>query len=277
MLRILKQIVFGSGFLVMFSLIIFGVYQFWQVAPTCSDRIQNQGEEGVDCGFVCGNTCLESLAPIEVKNEYLFAIVENETNKDYDALFKIHNPNTRFGASQIAYEILLFDSQNNLILKKPNFAYIGPGQTKFVFEPTIRTAVPARRVELKISRVEWGRLPGGLDKEEVKFTIRNKEYVSNGKPGVFSHVRGTVFNASNFDFDRVDVVVVLFKKEMPVRANRTDLRTFLAQTERYFEVDWVSDSGVVPERVDIEVSTNIFESYNFIRRYGTPEKFQQFY
>lgn len=275
--RILKQIVFGSGFLVVLGFIIFGVYQLWQTEPTCADQIQNQGEEGTDCGLVCGNTCLELLAPLEVKNEYLFKIAEGGTDKDYDVLFKIRNPNSRFGASQIAYEVQLFDSQNRLILRKRGFAYIGPGQTKFIFEPTIRTVLPARRAELKIISVDWGRLQGGLGGEEVKFTIRNKEYLSNDKPGVFSHVRGTVFNASNFDFDRVDLVVILFKGEVPLGANRTDLRTFLAQTERYFEVDWIDNFGVVPDRVDIEAGTNIFESYNFIRRYGTPEKFQQFY
>lgn len=274
--RILKQIVFGSGFLVVFGFLAFGVYYFQQTVPTCSDLIQNQGEEGADCGFVCGNTCLASLASIEIKNEYLFKIAESGQHNDYDVLFKVRNPNTRFGASRIEYEVDLFDSQNELFLRKRGFSYIMPGQTKFIFEPAIRTAIPAKRVELKIIGMDWERLQG-VSGEEVNFPVRSKDYLANGKPGIFSHVRGTIFNASNFDFSQVDIIVLLFRGEVPVRANRTDLRTFLAQTERYFEVDWISDFGLVPDRVDVEVSTNVFESYNFIQRYGTPEKFQQLY
>lgn len=274
--RILKQIVFGSGFLVIFGFLVLGVYYFQQIDPTCSDQIKNQGEEGLDCGFVCGNTCLESLAPIEVKNAYLFKIAESGRNNDYDVLFKIRNPNTRFGASQVEYEVDLFDSQNLLFLRKRGFSYIMPGQTKFIFEPAIQTSLLVKRVELKIIKVGWERLQG-VSGEEVSFTLRNKDYLANSKPGVFSHVRGTIFNASNFDFNRVDIIVLLFKGETLIRANRTDLRTFLAQTERYFEVDWISDFGLIPDRVDVEVSTNVFESYNFIQRYGIPEKFQQPY
>ena len=275
--RILKQLVFGSGFLVVFGFIAFGAYYLWQAEATCSDQIKNQGEEGVDCGFVCGNTCQESILPLEVKNEYIFKIIEDEKNNDYDVLFKIHNPNVRFGAPQIEYEVDLFDSQNDLFLRKRGFSYIMPGQTKFIFEPTIRTAKSAKRAELKIIRIDWERLQGVSDDEEIRFEVRSKDYLANDKPGVFSHVRGAIFNASNFDFSLVDVVVVLFKGETPIRANRTDLRTFLSQTERYFEVDWISDFGTAPDRVDVEVGTNVFESYNFIRRYGTPEKFQQLY
>jgi hypothetical protein len=210
-----------------------------------------------------------------VQNSYLFKVIENEQDKDYDVLFKIHNANTGFGAPKLEYEINLFDAQNSLFLRKRGFSYILPGQTKFIFEPMIQTEVSARRVELKIVSVNWQRLRG-LG-EEVGFITRAKEYLTNGKPGIFSYVRGTIFNDSNFDFDRVDLIVVLLKGNVPVRANKTDLRTFLSNTDRYFEVDWVNAFGAVPDRVDIEAHTNVFESYNFIKRYGTEEKFQRRY
>lgn len=275
--RILKQLVFGAGYLVIFGFMVFGVYRFVQVDPTCSDNIQNQGEEGADCGFVCGNTCLESLEPIEVQNSHLFKITENDQGNDYDVLFKVYNPNARFGASQLEYEIDLFDVKNVLFLRKRGFSYILPGQAKYIFEPTIRTTnQQARRAELKIITVDWERLRGGLG-DDVRFAVNAKEYVENQKPGVFSHVNGTLFNASNFDFDRVDLVVVLYKGDLPIRANRTNINTFLAKTERYFELDWINAFNPTPDRVDVEANTNVFESYNFIRKYGVPEKFQRLY
>lgn len=276
--RILKQLVFGAGYLVLFGFIAFGVYRFRQVEPTCFDKIQNQGEEGVDCGFVCGNTCLESLAPIEVRSSYLFKIAENKIlGNDYDVLFEIHNPNTRFGASQLGYEINLFDTANELFLRKKGFSYILPGQTKFIFEPIIRTTNrQARRAELRIITVNWERLRGGLG-EDVNFLVQSKQYMPSGKPGVFSSARGTVFNSSDFDFDRVDLVIILFKENQPIRANRTNINTFLSRTERYFELDWINPFSAIPDRLEIEASTNVFESYNFIRKYGTQERFQRPY
>ncbi|MDO8495800.1 MAG: hypothetical protein Q7S32_04820 [bacterium] len=273
--RAIKQIVFGAGFLVIIGFISFGIYQLWKVEPTCSDQIQNQGEEGVDCGFVCTNTCLDTMSPIDIQSGYLFKMVENDLEKDYDVLFKIRNPNSGFGASEIEYEVNLFDAKNSLFLRKRGFSYILPGQTKYIYEPMIRTEVPARRVELKIISVSWQRLRG-LG-EEVQFAVRSKDYAANGKPGVFSHASGTIYNNSNLDFDRVDLVVVLFKEDIPVRANKTDLRTFLAGTDRYFEVDWTQSFEAIPDRVDVEANTNVFESFNFINRYGTEEKFQRRY
>lgn len=275
--RILKQLIFGLGYLVIWGFVAFGVYAFMQVDPTCNDNIQNQGEEGVDCGFVCGNTCLESLEPLEVQNSYLFKISESDKDNDYDVLFKVYNPNARFGASQLEYEVDLFDVKNILFLRKRGFSYILSGQAKYIFEPAILTTnQQARRAELKIVSVNWERLRGGLG-DDVKFTLNSKEYVQNQKPGVFSHVNGTVFNASDFDFDRVDLVVILYKGDLPVRANRTNINTFLSRTERYFEVDWINSFEAIPDRVDVEANTNAFESYNFIRKYGTQERFQRLY
>lgn len=276
--RLVKQFIFGAGYLVIFGFIAFGIYALTRVDPTCLDGIQNQGEEGADCGFVCGNTCLASLAPIEVRESYLFKITEDKaTGNDYDVLFKIYDPNPRFGVSRLEYEVNLFDAENELFLRKRGFTYVLPGQTKFVFEPAIRTADrQARRAELKIVSVIWERLRGGLG-EDINFVIRSKQYVENGKPGVFSHVNGTVFNSSDFDFDRVDLAIILFKENRPIRANRTNLNTFLSGTERYFESDWIHPFGPAPDRVEIEATTNVFESYNFIRKYGTPERFQRLY
>ncbi|MBI4120214.1 MAG: hypothetical protein HY454_01990 [Parcubacteria group bacterium] len=59
--------------------------------------------------------------------------------------------------------------------------------------------------------------------------------------------------------------------------NRTEIRTFLANTARGFEDSWYRPFGGQVNRVEVEAHTNIFENSNFLRQYQQPERFQQFY
>jgi len=114
----------------------------------------------------------------------------------------------------------------------------------------------------------------GIFSEDARFIAKSKDYILNDRPGISSRVSGAIFNASDFDVDRVDVVAVLFKEGQPVGAGRTILTTFPARSDRFYEITWVS-AVETPDRIDIEANTNVFENSNFLRKYGTPEKFQQ--
>jgi len=47
--RLVKQLIYGFVFAAFLFFIGFSAYNSWfKPAPTCSDGIQNQGEEGVD-------------------------------------------------------------------------------------------------------------------------------------------------------------------------------------------------------------------------------------
>ncbi|MBS3089893.1 hypothetical protein J4461_03385 [Candidatus Pacearchaeota archaeon] len=45
--------------------------------PTCSDRIQNQGEQGIDCGLPCPNQCLAKVPFIKRDNVRIFLLILN--------------------------------------------------------------------------------------------------------------------------------------------------------------------------------------------------------
>ena len=114
--RLLKQFLFALLFLAIFGGISFWIYRITRPVVSCFDKIQNQGEEAVDCGGVCGNFCLSSLKPIEIKNSYLFKITEESGGvADYDTLFKVYNPNSQFGSSRVDYEVLVLDAENNVL------------------------------------------------------------------------------------------------------------------------------------------------------------------
>src|SRR3989344_1396874 len=104
----------------------------------------------------------------------------------------------------------------------------------------------------------------------VNFVLRRNDYhsVQNG-----TQLDSILYNNSNFDFDKIDVAVVLFDElDNVVGVNKTDIRTFISRTERGFSVNW---PFILPENVarwDVEASTNLFENSNFIKNYGTQEK-----
>ena len=63
--RILKQTLFGLFFLAVFGGVVFWIYQSTRPVLTCFDKIQNQDEEGVDCGGKCQILCrADSIKPI---------------------------------------------------------------------------------------------------------------------------------------------------------------------------------------------------------------------
>ncbi|MEK7138832.1 MAG: hypothetical protein AAB799_01490, partial [Patescibacteria group bacterium] len=152
--------------------------------------------------------------------------------------------------------------------------YILPGQTRFVVVSGIRSDTPLADVSIDIAEVKWERIK---ETGNINFPVQRKNYSVVNKNGTFSELEAVIMNNSDFDFDKVEVGVILFNERNDIIAvNRTDIRTFLSKTERYFKVSWPVELPA-SIRQDIEVLTNVFENNNFIRRYGTQEKFQRYY
>src|SRR3989344_642759 len=93
---------------------------------------------------------------------------------------------------------------------------------------------------------------------------------------------GEVGNAKliikNAQWEKIDVPVILFDDtDKIVGVGKTDIRTFIAKSERGFKVAWPFQLSGNVVRQDVEALTNLFENSNFIKSYGSQEKFQKFY
>ena len=235
--------------------------------PTCFDNTRNGQEEGVDCGLLaCGVVCEPAVEPLKIQSQKLIQVREG----DYDFVAQINNPNSAFGASRVRYELGISGESES---KKSGTFYILPGQTRFVIIQGIRISRLADAF-LNITEVEWERVQSF---EDISFPVQRKSYEVVDRNGIFSELEAVILNNSDFDFDKVEVGVILFSNNNDIIAvNRTDIRTFLSRTERHLKVSWPVE---LPEsaRQDVEVLTNVFENSNFIKRYGTQERFQQYY
>ena len=212
------------------------------------------------------------ISPLLVSSQKLLKVGEG----DYDFLAEVKNPNFDFGAAEAFYELNLFDFSNKLAFMKKGSISLLPGQSRFEIISPIRTEAEISLAEFKIISVTWERLKEFIPQN--LFSVKNQEYSLLPQGQGFSKFSGILFNNSNFDFDRVDVFVVLYGQDASVLAvNKTDARTILSKTERLFEVKWpISFKGEV-SRIEISVHTDIFKNINFLREHGTQEKFQNFY
>ncbi len=214
-----------------------------------------------------------SLAPIRVVTAKLL----NIENNDYDFAAKVTNPNTDYGSADVEYAVKFLDASGNQISQKTASFYILPGQTKYVLITPLKFSQPISQAVMEIVSVAWQKLDP-LAAGGVNLTSRNVSYNQISEPGVFGKAGGSIQNIANFDLGQVDVLVLLFNQGDDLTAvNRTEIRTFLANTSRGFEVSWYRPFVGQVNRVEVEAHTNVFENSNFLRQYERQERFQQFY
>ncbi len=152
--RMVKQFVYSLFFLAIFYGIGFGLYvTFLKPAPSCFDKLQNQGEEGIDCGPVCGNFCLPAnLQPIEVMGQ---VGVFHPLPDRLAVLAQIQNPN-EVGVATLRYHIALFDEKNMPLRTIDGDTFIFPREIKYLAEfPAGIDLASATRATIAFKEPQW--------------------------------------------------------------------------------------------------------------------------
>jgi hypothetical protein len=271
-LRVKKRIIIALVFVLILGAIGYGIYFINIDRPSCFDGIQNGNEDGVDCGlYSCGISCVPEFIPINILSEKLIKV----SAEDYDFVAQVSNSNSNFGSSRVVYELNISDRGGNILLIRNGSFYILPGQTKYIIEPLLRFSGNNNIADLTIKSVDWEQLDSV---DIVNFSLRAKNGAT-GQNSQSSQVTGIVFNNSDFDFDKVDVGVLLSNKDGEVNyVAQTNIRTLLSRTEREFLVSWpfvIDFDNII---INVEIGTNLFENYNFIRTYGDSQgqRFQEY-
>src|ERR1051325_1546720 len=102
MTRSLKKLLYGLLYIGLFLFIGFTFYSSTTApAPSCTNGIRDQGEEGIDCGGPCAISCaILKLNPIRViDGPYVFSAGGKTV-----LLAEAYNPNSDYGASVANYE-----------------------------------------------------------------------------------------------------------------------------------------------------------------------------
>lgn len=266
-----KQIIIAVSFFLFWGLVGFGASRLFAEGPTCFDGIQNQGEQGIDCGGPC-----KPCPPILEKIKVLKVEAVRADSQSFDLLARIENPNREYGGSEVSYRFEIFDQENALIKKVEGVTFIFPSQAKYVIETPVNLLASPWKVSFSIQNVNWQRL---ANFENVGLEIYEKKYTEL-PPGqaYVSKASGIVQNTSNFDYKKIEIVVVLYdSRENIINFQRTEMLTFYANDKRYFEVSWRKPIYKKVQRFDMEAYTNLFLDETFMKRHGTKEKYQQYY
>ncbi len=113
-------------------IVVAGVLFFvWMrlTAPTCSDYIQNQEEEGIDCGGPCAKQCLGEIKDLNI----VWSRALDTGDGKYDIVALIENPNLYLSIPLLKYKFSIYGKNNVFISSKEGDTFVSPGNTFPIF------------------------------------------------------------------------------------------------------------------------------------------------
>ena len=273
--RFAKQLFFGLLFLAVLVGVSVWIWAATRPQASCFDAMQNQNEQGVDCGGMCANICKK-----EPRYPAIFLIradVFSVQERAYDVVAELENKNTDFGALSFGYEFKLVTASGTVVASRRGMSYALPRERKFIIEQRLEAPEPVASVTLAVFEEQWVELS---DFPRLTLVVRDR-MVQALAPGAYESgvkASGVVVNRTGLDIASVDLVVLVRNAAGSIiGVGATDVRTFKDGEQRAFEVQWPHMRAEEIERADFEVYTNMLANENFLSRYGigSVEPFRQ--
>lgn len=231
MRRFLKQLLYGSFYILLLVFLFGGFYLSSRAAPSCFDGKQNKGEEGIDCGGVCGGFCLPAdVRPIEVVGNVRL-LFPDRTHVSF--LVELRNPNIDLAARVFNYTLTVYSESGDVSTTIPGASFIYGGETgRYILIPNIELpAGGAARATLAVANPSW--IPAVAYKRpelSIKQTVTSQD--ENGLV-----VRGEIVNRGALSAPRVTVLSLFYGGfGQLIGASQTELNTILRNETRAFEV-----------------------------------------
>jgi hypothetical protein len=229
-----KQIVYGVIYFAILLLVVTGIhFLFFRSPASCFDNIQNQGEQGVDCGGPCAKVCIPStIQPISVLGT---VHVFSPTTGHVTVLAQLENANSDFGASSFNYVVTLYGLDDMTVvgtLAGSSFTYAD--ETKYIVLPNEPVPMQIGRADIAIGNVQW--VPADRMGLVPLFTFTNI-MPSSGKGYVT--IGGDITDRDISSFSSVTLVAI-FKNAAgsPIGASATELDSISPGTAQAFSVSY---------------------------------------
>lgn len=225
--RLLKQIIYLSGYLAAIFLVLFVIYLIWlKPAPSCFDAVQNQGETGVDCGGPCASCEIGTLAPFKVSWVKNFPVGGRSV-----IIAEIKNPNLVWGADNFSYTFDVYDISDNKIYTLTKSSFIYAGEIKYLVEPNV--GVDPKKignVKVSFSNINWKSQEGFLRPETQTREIKTEQSLP-------IKISGLVLNNNSYSLSKLNVLGFLYnQKGNLVSASKTELGGTPAFEEEQFQI-----------------------------------------
>jgi hypothetical protein len=247
--RRIKQFVYGLFFIIVIFIVIAAFYVlFLKPAPSCFDNIQDQGEQGVDCGGPCAKICIPtSTQPIsEIGAVDVFAPLADHVT----LLAQVVNPNSNFAADTFDYTFNLYDGAGNVIGTVPDSSFIYADQTKYLVVPNQAISGSVDHATLTINPPHW--VPASMLGSVPQFTFQNIAATSPATGTVA--IGGTVIDADAASFSGLEIIAVLKSSSgAPVGVTETKLDGISPNQPASFSVAYpISAQNINPAATELD-------------------------
>jgi len=225
--RRFKQIFYGLFYFAIVALIGWWAYSAWVVPePTCADGVQNQGEQGIDCGGPCTPCDVARLQDVRpVRGPYAFQLVDGPV---VPLLVQLSNPNQSHDAL-VSYRFTVSNGAS------PEFALgttrLAAGERRYLYDQVLAPGREITNATFELTDVSW---------EPARTEVRPNIFADDITVSADSErvrVSGTLVNESVLESSRVGVVAVFFDEfGYEVFATRTTVTDIAGFEERAFEI-----------------------------------------
>lgn len=244
-MRFLKQFLYAGIIFIIIGLILLAIY--WGVlfpSANCSDGIQNQIEEGIDCGTICGISCEEKyLKELSYLNLNVYRLGDLAS-----VSFDLDNPNRNFGLKKFKYKMDFYSSSDKLLKSVEGESFIYPGQnkdsvsgSKKIIEAGQRVIGSIASVKVSFSNIDW------RPSSEFRSMKLENQNMKTSKDGDFFVISGNIKSLVSFEIPQV--VINAFLKDSSGKilgVSKNELGKLLPFEEREYRVSVAIDKDLEP-------------------------------
>jgi len=225
-MRIIKQCIYGVGFLAVIGLILWGLNAIFFAGPaSCFDNEQNQGETGIDCGGPCISCALKNVQDIQVKFAKAFP-----AQGGVGVVAEIYNPNIQVAAQRASYKLTLRNEAQGTLETISGETFLYAGELKYIVVPFVNRPLKSiSSAGLTVSDLEWVS-SDSFSKPNVEIqAVQTKKL-----EGI--RVEGKIVNRSEFGLSRPVVSALLYNRSGELVAAS---RTVLDDVEKFSTKDFI--------------------------------------
>ena len=230
--RLKKQLIYAVSFFVFLAIVIGGFYfVYLKPAPSCFDGIQNQKEEGIDCGGPCANACMPQLNKLVLADRILI-LRPDATHISF--LTRVSNPNFNYAAKSFSYSFDLLNASGSVVQSFPGNSFIYAGEIKYILVPNVPLPqAQFTNVDLRLDEnPDW--VPAGEFRGPPQFNTTGAQTNVLAK-GI--SVDGNIINLDTMPFAKVTIVAIFIGKLNEVAgASQTEVGNLAPNAPQPFSI-----------------------------------------
>lgn len=237
--RLVKQILYGAGYLAVFFSVIFIIYLFWlKPAATCFDGRRNQGELDIDCGGPCPPCEIKTLIPPESSWIKYFP-----ANGQTVLAVEIRNPNLNWGADYFSYTFDIYGDDGVKIKSLTKNSFIYSGEIKYLFEPVEINFKNIKDVGISFSDIRW---KSAKEFPKPSLQVREIKTESTAQDGTRVIISGFITNNNAFGLSKARIIGFLFNQGgAQISVSKTEFENIKAFEEKPFKINFPKNISLI--------------------------------